>query len=53
MRFDGRAISEVAARSVSEARTWVDGLTQEGRLSVREACLCSKRPANTVLPSPW
>ena len=35
--FDGRAISEVAAWSVSEARAWVDGLTQEGKLSVREA----------------
>ncbi len=35
--FDGRAISEVAAASVSEARAWVGTLTGEGRLTAREA----------------
>ena len=31
VRFDGRAISAVAAWSVTEARAWVDGLRLEGR----------------------
>jgi len=35
--FDGRAISEVAAGSVSEARVWVESLMHEGHLSAREA----------------
>ena len=35
--FDGRAISEVAAGSVSEARAWVESLMREGHLSAREA----------------
>jgi excinuclease ABC subunit A len=35
--FDGKAISEVAAWSVGQARAWVEGLTREGHLSAREA----------------
>ncbi|MBX3645392.1 MAG: excinuclease ABC subunit UvrA [Rubrivivax sp.] len=35
--FDGRAISEVAAGSVSEARAWVESLMRDGHLSAREA----------------
>ncbi|HMO49199.1 MAG TPA: excinuclease ABC subunit UvrA, partial [Rubrivivax sp.] len=35
--FDGRAISEVAAGSVSEARAWVESLSREGHLTAREA----------------
>jgi len=31
VRFDGRAIGEVAAWSVAEARRWVDGLRLDGR----------------------
>jgi excinuclease ABC subunit A len=31
VRFDGRAIGEVAAWSVADARRWVDGLRLEGR----------------------
>jgi excinuclease ABC subunit A len=34
--FDGRAISEVAAWSVGQARAWVEGLMREGHLSARE-----------------
>jgi len=34
--FDGKAISEVAAWSVGQARAWVEGLMREGHLSVRE-----------------
>jgi len=34
--FDGKAISEVAAWSVGEARAWVEGLMREGHLSQRE-----------------
>ena len=34
--FDGRAISEVAQLSVGQARAWVESLTREGHLSVRE-----------------
>jgi excinuclease ABC subunit A len=34
--FDDKAISEVAAWSVGQARSWVEGLMREGHLSVRE-----------------
>jgi len=34
--FDGKAISEVAGLSVGQARVWVEALTREGHLSVRE-----------------
>ncbi len=34
--FDGKAISEVANLSVGQARAWVESLTREGHLSVRE-----------------